>query len=545
MKRDEFLKSIVLTSAAASLGGCSIINKQSSTNNRRVDNKLFNTDYRDRDWGDLFLPIVTDIKIDDKNLLTADRAQINGDPPQTWGFRFFREANWVDGWTTPQGLSISWTIDSPRAFNGSIALTYSCTKESAGSNFEVAQETDGYVGYDYNGRKTVNKITGKTEVTSSWLHTWLNFERKEIKGTLNIPQGRSVITLRAIDMPKEAEAVMVFHSLDIIPVSAKPILLEKKEKALRLRSNTDWFVNSKYGVMFHYSPTVYPRRGPRKPFNEAVRDFDVKKFVEMVQETGAGYVYFFVSHAIFWVPAPIKAVDDILPGRTCDRDLIADIGNELEKYNIKLLLYYNPAYYDDVDWRIAAGWGPQLYIQTPKECGCNVKWDKSKFYENQIKILEEMGKRYGRLVWGYWFDNGYSHQLFERQMEACKVGNPDRIIGYNTGIYPKVTDFQDYFAAEFGNSPILPPPGFFDEGGPQAGLQPHGTIFIDGAWHHFRPDTEIGPQRFTTEGLIKYVKDCIQRKMVLTINFNIYQDGTVSPITLEQMKSLRKAIRGS
>jgi hypothetical protein len=545
LKRNQFIKSVLLYSAATTLiPACSTIgsDKKHSAKGSIIPN--INTNYRDRDWGDLFLPIVTPIKLDQKNLLRADSAEVNGDPPQTWGFRYFREANWVDGWTTPHGLSISWTIDSPKAFSCNVALTYSCTKESAGSNFEVAQETDGYVGYDYNGRKTINKITGKTEETSSWLHTWLNFEPKKIKGTLNIPQGRSVITLRATDMPKNAEAVMVFHALEITPEPAKPIISEKKEKALRLRSNTDWFVNAKYGVMFHFSPTVYPRYGKRKPFDQAVRDFDVKKFVEMVRETGAGYVYFFVSHGIFWVPAPIKTVDKILPGRTCDRDLIGDVAQELEKYDIRLMLYYNPAYYDDVDWRIAAGWGPQLHLQSPKECGCEVNWDKSKFYQNQINILEELGARYGRSLWGYWFDNGYPHQLFERQMEACKLGNPDRIIGYNSGIYPKVTDFQDYFAGEFGNSPILPPPGYFEEGGAQAGLQPHGTIFIDGAWHHFRPDTEIGPQRFTTENLIDYIKKCIERKMVLTINFNIYQDGSVSPITLEQMKAVRKAIRG-
>lgn len=542
MKRQQFLTSIILGGTAMTLfPKCSFNNEKNIENASNSKTSISN--HKNYEWGDLFLPIITDINLNDKNLLGADRAEINGDPPQTWGFRYFREANWVDGWTTPNGLSISWTINSSEAFDCSVALTYACTKESAGSKFEVAQQTAGYVGYDYNGRKTINTITGETEGTSSWLHTWLNFERKEVSGTLHIPKGLSVITLRALDMPKDAEAVMVFHSLDIIPEPAKKVLSEKKEKALKLRSNTDWFVNAKYGVMFHYSPTVFPRHGARKPFEEAVHDFDVVKFVEMVRETGAGYLVFFISHAIFWVPAPNKVVDQILPGRTCERDLIADIGNELKKYGIKLMLYYNPAYYDDVEWRIAAGWGPQLHIQSAKECGCNETWDKTIFYENQIRILEEIGKRYGNLVSGYWFDNGYPHQLFERQMKACKVGNPNRIIGYNSGIYPKITDFQEFFAAEFGGSPIIPPDGYFDEDGPQGGLQAHGTIFIDGAWHHFLPETEIGPQRFTKEGLITYVKNCIERKMVITINFNIYQDGTVSPVTLEKMKSLRKAIR--
>lgn len=544
MKRNQFISTIVLGATALSFVP---ISRKRNLSGSGADNQKagINTNYRDRDWADLFLPLITDININTSNILDADRAEVNGGPSEPWGFRYFQEADWIDGWTTPDGLSISWTINSPVAFSCSVALIYACAVGSEGSAFEVASETAGYVGYDYNGRKTINKITGITEVTSSWLSGWRNFERKEIPGVLHIPEGRSVITIRAINKAKAADAVMAFHSLEIIPEKARATIAGEKQRANKLRSKTDWFTDAKYGVMFHYSPTVYPRHGARKPFGQAVRDFDVDRFVEMVVETGAGYVFFFVSHALFWFPAPIKSVEKILPGRTCDRDLIADIANALEPHRIRLLLYYNPAYVDDVDWRIAAGWGKSLHIQKEKESGCSEKWDTDPFYESQIKILEEIGERYGHMVWGYWFDNSYPHQLFEQQMQACKVGNKDRIIGYNSGIYPKITEFQDYFAAEFGCSPILPPKGYFDEEGPQSGLQPHGTIFIDGAWHHFRPETEIGPQRFTTESLINYTRECIERQLVLTINMCMYQDGTISKESLEQMKSLRMAIRGS
>ena len=256
MRRNQFLKTIILSStASAILPSCSTRSYTRSIQHKPTKEESINTNYRDRDWAELFVPIITTIDLNDKNLLDADRAEINGDPPQTWGFRYFRAGKWVDGWTTPNGLSISWTIDSPEAFDCSVSLTYACNRESAGSTFEVAQETAGYVGYDYNGRATINKVAGKTEATSSWLHTWLNFERKEVPGSLHIPKGRCVITLRATNMPKDAEAVMVFHSLDIIPESAKRTLSEKKEKALKLRSNADWFVDAKYGVMFHFSPT--------------------------------------------------------------------------------------------------------------------------------------------------------------------------------------------------------------------------------------------------------------------------------------------------
>lgn len=542
MQRSDFIKSVGIGAALTSIGqlGCKpAIDKSTNTKNPAIES------YRNKDWPELFPSLITPIVGDSVTILDLDRAEMMGDPPQAWGFRYFSEAHWVDGWTTPDGLAVHWTIDAPNEMDCSFEITYSCAPGSEGSIVEVASLTSGYVGYDYNGRKPLSKINATVEATNGWLDGWRNFEKKKVPGTLRIPKGKSVIALSAVNKPKSAEAVMQLHSIDLTPTDAKQKIEAKSQQAFKEKSSTDWFVASKYGVMFHYSPTVYPRHGNRKPFDEAVRDFDVNRFVEMVKETGAGYVFFFVSHGLYWFPAPIKKVKEILPGRTCERDLIKEIAEALRAHDIKLLLYYNPSYVDDVEWRRAAGWGKYLHIPTTKECGEHVQWNTDPFYENQIKILEEVGERYRDLVWGYWFDNSYPFQLFERQAKACKAGNPGRIIGYNSGIYPRITDFQEFFAAELGASLILPPAHLFEKGKAQYGLQPHGTIFIDGAWHHFRPDTEIGPQRFSTDDLVAYAKKCIENKVVLTINMCIYQDGTVSPVTLEQMHALKKEIRGA
>ena len=75
-------------------------------------------------------------------------------------------------------------------------------------------------------------------------------------------------------------------------------------------------------------------------------------------------------------------------------------------------------------------------------------------------------------------------------------------------------------------------------------LQPHVWIIIDGSWVHSKPDTDIGPPKFTDEQLIEYVKACIERNIVVSMNVGIYQDGTVSPAALKQLRALREAIRG-
>ena len=109
---------------------------------------------------------------------------------------------------------------------------------------------------------------------------------------------------------------------------------------------------------------------------------------------------------------------------------------------------------------------------------------------------------------------------------------------------PKSTEFQDYYAGELGGSLVLPEADYFAPDGPAGGLQPHGLIFLDDPWMHGRPDSEIAPPLFKTDELINYVRSCIARRMVITLNMGIYQDGGVSPATLEQKRALRTAVRG-
>ena len=68
-------------------------------------------------------------------------------------------------------------------------------------------------------------------------------------------------------------------------------------------------------------------------------------------------------------------------------------------------------------------------------------------------------------------------------------------------------------------------------------------IFLDDPWQHGYPDTDIAAPLFATQRLIDYVQTCIAQKLVITMNMGITQDGKVSRATLEQMRTLRRAIR--
>jgi hypothetical protein len=60
--------------------------------------------------------------------------------------------------------------------------------------------------------------------------------------------------------------------------------------------------------MCHWTSETSPRRGERKPYAQAVRDFDVEGFAGQVQATGAGFVVFTTSHGEHFFPAPLASL---------------------------------------------------------------------------------------------------------------------------------------------------------------------------------------------------------------------------------------------
>jgi hypothetical protein len=145
--------------------------------------------------------------------------------------------------------------------------------------------------------------------------------------------------------------------------------------------------------MCHWTTRNQPRQGPAKPWPQDVDDFDVRAFADVVQQTGAGYVIFTSSWGPEYLPAPIQAIEDILPGRTSERDLISEIADALEGRGIKLMLYYHsgyPCYHAiDEEWWHAVG---------------GDKADKAAFHDHLCRIVAEVGERYGRKVAGWFFD---------------------------------------------------------------------------------------------------------------------------------------------
>jgi hypothetical protein len=275
------------------------------------------------------------------------------------------------------------------------------------------------------------------------------------------------------------------------------------------------------------------------PYCQAVRNFDVQKFADVLDEMGAGYIVFTTSHAEFYFPGPNKVIDEILPGRTCSRDLVGDLAQALSKHGIKLELYFHPGH-DDVEW-----WRRTHFDD-----------DKDKYFDLWCRVIGQIGQQYGPSIAGYWLDDAtftyYPYNApWAKMTAAAKQGNSDRLVTYNSWILPKVSDFYEVFAGEndFSTEMIngfgfLPAGGTGKfTGGPQSGLQGQITTIINGDWGHFKENTPISPPKYSLDTMIAKIRDAISRKNVPTFDVEIYQDGRISPETLALFKEIRRAIK--
>jgi hypothetical protein len=350
------------------------------------------------------------------------------------------------------------------------------------------------------------------------------FQRIEYNPRVHLKKGIYEVSLKSENVDNGVH-VMDLRALELEPVSAVININADIEKAVKSRASTEWLVKAGYGLMFHYTSQSVNPDGSNKPYKQAVNDFDVKKFADLVEETGAGYVIFTIGHAQQYCPAPIASWEKCHPGMTTKRDLIEEMANALNKKGIRLILYMN-------------SYGTAKFGRV----------DNLEFYKTFTDILKEFGDRYKEKVAGYWFDcwyqifEGFPDIPFEDFFKACKTGNKDRIICLNSWIYPSVSSWQEYWAGEVASPVVLPVKGHMVDG-PVPDLRYQALLIMEPYWVQQRAD-HPNP-RFTASELSKYIRDCMANGGAVTINMGIHQDGTVGAKALDVMKQVRKVVRGN
>jgi len=161
------------------------------------------------------------------------------------------------------------------------------------------------------------------------------------------------------------------------------------------RANTDWLAKCRFGIGIHWTAQTVPRTGQPKPFQKAVADFDLDGFIKAVEHAGADYVLFTAAHALQMLPAPNPVLDRIVPGRTCERDLLMELADALSAKGKHFLVYYNHScnHQQDEKWERAGGYHDA---------------NKERFAKNLMEIVSWMGDHYKAKIKAWWFDSPYS-----------------------------------------------------------------------------------------------------------------------------------------
>ncbi len=226
-----------------------------------------------------------------------------------------------------------------------------------------------------------------------------------------------------------------------------------------------WLSQTGYGLMFHYEAF---RNHTPESYNKAVDSFDVVRFADSVGSTGAGHVIFVVGQHWGKYCAPNSVYEKLLGVEngvwTSRRDLIMEIGKELAKCDVRLILYMT-ARAPMRHYEVIKSMGDTLPSINGKPVGPEVdpmshprkvkgfrrsenQAPNPTFLKNWGDVCGEWSKRYGKLVSGWWFD-GYKMEMkdayesltkephnIDTWVAAVLSGNPEAELAFNAGAHP-------------------------------------------------------------------------------------------------------------
>ncbi len=528
-------------------------------------------------WAWLAQPI--NIKPDEFNVLMSYRGELSGtlfhkpitDPT-------FSDAvnRIVYGFTSSED-SITWTVQVPESGDYKVAIHYTGkmymgeNTQFLGSNREEQFSEYGIGGktFDPECRVEVSANNKKSQGDLLRLTQYNEPERlagarQWLDGLLPLQKGTNKITLHFPELSehqirvakKELEIGTLFKATVSLGIKSVEIVKPDvwkgmNQRAKKVRSDNSWLVKGKYGLFVHWSLRSFPLYGDKRAienFEWGVNTFDVEAFTDTVKETGASWVTFTTCHAGHYFPAPIQALDDLIPGRTSKRDLLGDIADALNKRNITLLVYYNFCGGDET---------------FTKEAGMKYAQDTQKWFDFLIKFTTEVSKRYGKHIGGWGYIDGtviaYEYGMpWEPYAMAMKAGDPNALAAISFHSWASFTPFNEVQTADSYRNLINPiQPEAYAKGARYEGLQPHFCFTLDGSWVPDEPfDGQIRTNKYEKGGplrpeqeYIDYFKRMAKANVPVTTNLLITQDVTsqqpfFNPKSIELMKKIRKAVKG-
>ena len=243
------------------------------------------------------------------------------------------------------------------------------------------------------------------------------------------------------------------------------LLLMVSASAAQAAEKERWLRKTGFGLMFHYE--AFKNHNP-KSYNKTVDSFDVIRFADAVKSTRCGHVIFVIGQHWGKYCAPNSAYEKLLGVKngvwTSKRDLILEIGRELQKRGIRLIIYMT-ARAPMRHYEIIKAMGDTLPSINGKPAGPKVnplshprkvkgflrsenQAPNPVFLKNWGAVCGEWSKRYGKLVSGWWFD-GYKTEMkdayeglkkekhnIDTWVAAVRSGNPAAELAFNAGAHP-------------------------------------------------------------------------------------------------------------
>ena len=367
-------------------------------------------------------------------------------------------------------------------------------------------------------------------------------------GNILLKAGENKVRLDVTPVPIKTRKRTTYFSLSALELAQPDVKTAIVEKAAAARQQPDWFKDAGYGLMFQWTNRATPPQGPIKPWEEKISDFDLDQFIQLVDDSGASYVIWSITWGQQYISAPVKSLDEIITGRTTRRDLLGKMADRLHEKGVELIFYYHYGYEcyhsQDKAWLEAAG---------------GFKADKTQLFTNVMQIVSEAGDRYGDRLDGWWFDGGARYlnchfdessgaegiltTPFKEFTAAARTGNAKRIVGYNSWKKPRITEYQDYYGGEGKKSfrAAERTVGVF-KGGRQQGLQAHGCFILEKRWRHIDLNTPIKDPKCNLKQMTEFVTQAKKGRYPLSINLEMYEDGSVSSKSAALLKALKAAV---
>lgn len=326
------------------------------------------------------------------------------------------------------------------------------------------------------------------------------------------------------------------------------ILLGVLLLSVNAQNRASWMKDAKWGVMIHYQPEWLASENQLEPitiekWNDLIDQFDCGGLAKQLADVGAGYLIITVRHGPAFFISPNSTYDRYtgqVPSRCSSRDLVADLSDALNKYGIKLITYLpaHAPYRNEAELEGFALENGEYYKFGPFERNPEslLRWQE---------VIKEYSSRWGDKVSGWWLDGCYRPNINYRQPDApnfasmaavARAGNPDRVVAFNPGVFPRImsiTPYEDYTAGEI-NDPGRIRFSYHYEGMID-GKQIQILSFLGKFWGQ-------GDPRFSEEEVGKYSLDINEIGGAVTWDVPPMPDGTISGDFMKQLETIGEAL---